>query len=204
MEFSKLFLTLDYIGVFMFSISGLLAAREKNLDLFGGLAVAFVTALGGGTLRDMLLGTEVAWMKNVNYVYIVFIGSVAAIVFKKVAKKMRKTLFFFDTIGLGLFTIIGVQKAIKFEEPLFVVAMLGIITATFGGVIRDIIVNEIPLLFRKEIYALASVAGAALYLVLNHFGVLEVISVFTSMALIIGIRSLAVLKSLSLPILKNH
>jgi uncharacterized membrane protein YeiH len=194
---------LDYIGVFVFAMSGLLTASGKKLDLFGGLIVAFVTALGGGTLRDLFLNVEIGWITNTNYIFIVIGGTIFALIFKKVLGKIRKTIFLFDTIGISIFTILGVQKALEYNTPLIVAVIFGVITATFGGVIRDILCNEIPLIFRKEIYATACLVGAISFVVLNYYQINETINLIISGSLIAGIRTIAVVKKFSLPILND-
>ena len=195
---------LDYIGVFVFAMSGILAASEKKLDLFGGFIIAFVTALGGGTLRDLFLNVDIGWIQHTNYIYVVIFGTIGALLFKKTLKKIRKTIFLFDTIGISIFTILGVQKALALDTPLLVAVMFGVITATFGGVIRDILCNEIPLIFRKEIYATACVLGGICYVSLYSFDVSENINLIISGCLIAGIRTIAVLKKYSLPVLNDE
>lgn len=194
---------LDYIGVLVFAISGLLAASDKKLDLFGGFIIAFVTALVGGTLRDLFLNVDVGWIQHTNYIYIVILGAVVALIFKKTLKKIRKTIFLFDTIGISIFTILGVQKALELDTPLLVAVMFGVITATFGGVIRDILCNEIPLIFRKEIYATACVLGGVCYVSLYSCQINENLNLIISGSVIICIRTLAVLKKYSLPVLND-
>lgn len=194
---------LDYIGVFVFAMSGILTASNKKLDLFGGFIIAFVTALGGGTLRDLLLNVEIGWIIETKYIYIVLGGAFFALLFKKVTQKMSKTIFLFDTIGIGLFTILGVQKALLLNAPVEVAVMFGVMTATFGGVIRDILCTEIPLIFRKEIYATACFSGAITYVSLNYFGVNEIVNTLISGTIIIAIRTIAVVKKLSLPLIND-
>ena len=194
---------LDYFGVFVFAISGILAASEKQLDLFGGFIIAFVTALGGGTLRDLLLDAPIVWIAHVEYFYIVISGGIFALVFKSITKHIRKTMFLFDTIGISLFTILGVQKGIILGFPIEIVIIIGAISATFGGVIRDILCNEIPLIFRKEIYATACIAGAVVYVILDSLNMDELINTLISGALIIGIRTYAVMKKVSLPLVNS-
>jgi uncharacterized membrane protein YeiH len=194
---------LDYIGVFVFAMSGLLTASNKKLDLFGGFIIAFVTALGGGTLRDLLLNVEIGWIIETKYIYIVLGGAFFALLFKKVTQKMSKTIFLFDTIGISLFTILGVQKALILDAPVEVAVMFGVMTATFGGVIRDILCTEIPLIFRKEIYATACFAGAIAYVTLNYFSVNDIINTIVSGAFIMVIRTIAVIKKLSLPLINE-
>ena len=194
---------LDYLGVFVFAMSGVLAASEKKLDLFGGFVIAFVTAIGGGTLRDLLLNIDIIWVSNVNYVYIIIVGVAFGVVFKKVLRKIRRTLFLFDTIGISLFTIIGVQKAILLEVPSILVIVFGVISATFGGVIRDTLCNEIPLIFRKEVYASACIIGAVCYVTLFHFDVSEGYCMVISGSLIMAVRTISVVKKIRIPILNE-
>ena len=195
---------LDFIGVFVFSMSGLLAAANKEMDVFGGFIIAFVTALGGGTLRDIILNQPISWIEDPTYIYIVIIGSVAALIFKKVLIKIRKTLFLFDSIGIGLFMVIGLQKGLNLELPLIIALIFGVITATFGGVIRDILSNEVPLIFRKEIYATACIAGGLLFITLKLLEVPETIGLISSVLLVTAIRILVVLKKWRLPVLNKE
>lgn len=195
---------LDLIGVFVFAMSGVLAATEKKLDLFGAIIIAFVTALGGGTLRDLLMNTEIGWVANTTSIYVVISAAVLTLIFRQKLKYLRKTIFLFDSMGIGIFTIIGVQKAISFEMPIEIAIILGVMTATFGGVIRDILCNEIPLIFRKEIYATACIAGALLYVSLDYFQLNEMVNVFISGTFIVVIRTLSVLKNYSLPVINDR
>lgn len=147
---------IDLMGTVAFAISGALAAYNKKLDAFGIIIIAFVTAAGGGTLRDILLGVSpVSWMTNMNLVYTILICVLVTFIFSQKLLKLRKTLFFFDTIGIGLYTVVGLEMGITAGLHPFICVTLGCITACFGGVIRDILVNEIPVIFRKNIYATA-------------------------------------------------
>ena len=199
-----IFYTLDIIGTFAFAISGYLTAAHKRLDLFGLFIIAFVTALGGGTLRDVLIGkTPVGWMIDLNYVYTVFGGAIFAIIFKKKLNYLRKSLFLFDTIGLGVFTIIGIEKGIEAQlHPLISIA-LGMMSATFGGVIRDILCNEIPVIFKKEIYATPCLIGGIFFFVLKSSTINENLIYIITIMIIIIIRLLAVKFHLKLPQLGN-
>lgn len=191
---------LDIIGTFVFAISGALTGWHKRLDPFGVFIIAFVTALGGGTLRDVMIGkTPVGWMEDLTYVYIIVLGFFATIVLKARLEKLRISLFLFDTIGLGIFTIIGIEKGIAVGlHPLICIA-LGTITASFGGVIRDILCNEIPIIFRKEIYATISLSGGVLFFVLNELQLnTDVLYVATSLFMIV-FRLLAVKNKWYLP-----
>ena len=145
------FQVVDILGTIAFAISGVLIAMHKKMDLFGVLIIAFVTAVGGGTLRDMLIGqTPVSWMTNMTYVYVIFGATVFAIVLKNKINYLRTSLFLFDTIGIGLYTVVGIEKGIMVGLHPIICIALGTMTASFGGVIRDILCNEIPVIFRKE------------------------------------------------------
>lgn len=163
-------LTIDYAGTFVFAISGALAGMKRDFDAFGVFILALVTAIGGGTLRDLLLGsTPVGWMLNPAYVYLVLGGVIFAYVFQSYVRKLRRSMFLFDTIGIALYTILGLQKALAFGLSPLICVMLGVVSATFGGVIRDVLSTEKPLIFREEIYASACLVGAVLFLVTDQW-----------------------------------
>jgi len=184
---------LETAGTLVFAISGALTAAEKKFDLMGISIIAFVTALGGGTLRDLLIGaTPVGWLNEPTLLVVISIGILLAFVFSKKLNSLRKTFFLFDSIGLGLFAIAGIQKAINFDIPPVYAILCGMITATFGGMLRDILCNEIPIIFRKEIYATAALCGAALYLLLGYTIVPREINYIVSIATVIIIRIVAV------------
>lgn len=193
---------LELIGVFFFAISGTLAIQDKENDLFGAGFTGFITAIGGGSLRDILLGAyPLVWIGNVAFLYAILTGILITFVFFRLMAKLRRTLFLFDTLGIGLFTILGVEKTLSLGFSVEVAAIMGMFSAVMGGVIRDTLTNEIPILFRKEIYASACLAGAIFYLVCNHFGLERDINLLVSIAVIITIRLIAVKFKLSLPTL---
>jgi uncharacterized membrane protein YeiH len=195
---------IDHLGVLVFSISGLLVATNKKLDLFGGIIVAFITALGGGTIRDLLLNTEVAWMQSESHIAVVFIGCIIGYVFRDRLHKLRRTFFLFDTIGIGLFTIMGIQKSLENDQIQIVCLFMGLITATFGGVLRDVLCNEIPLLFRKEIYATACILGGMVYLSSLWLGMNDSTYLISFCILVvIGIRIAAVKFNWHIPLLQE-
>ena len=193
---------LDILGTVTFAISGLLTAFDKKFDPFGVFIIAFVTAVGGGTLRDVLIGnTPVGWMVNVKYVYIIVLSVLFGLLFRKKLNYLRTSMFLFDTIGLGVFTIIGIEKGLLANLHPVICIALGTMTASFGGVIRDILTNEVPVIFRKEIYATACILGGCVFLSLQALGVsLNVIYLIT-LIVIVFIRILAVKLNLSLPAL---
>nr|WP_297918540.1 trimeric intracellular cation channel family protein [uncultured Allomuricauda sp.] len=195
-----LYQLVDVFGTVAFAVSGVLVAMEKRLDLFGVLIIAFVTAIGGGTLRDLLIGnTPVIWMRDLTYVIIIPVTMTFTIIFSKQLKYLRTSLFLFDTIGIGLYTLLGIEKGLEANlSPIMCIA-LGTITASFGGVLRDILCNEIPVIFRKEIYATACILGGALYFILKSSGVVEEYAYVSAILLVILLRILAVRFGISLP-----
>ncbi len=192
--------TLDIIGTFAFAISGVLIAMQKRMDAFGIFIIAFVTAVGGGTLRDVLIGkTPVGWMNDLNYAYTIGLAVIVSIIFKNKLNRLRTSLFLFDTIGLGVFTIIGVEIGISADLHPIICIALGTISASFGGVIRDILCNEIPVIFRKEVYATACILGGITFFVLQYFNLKEdLIYIFTA-AIVITIRLIVVKFKIQLP-----
>jgi len=196
----SLFDFLDLLGTASFAISGALFAIKKRMDTLGVLIIAFVTAVGGGTLRDILIDTDrITWMSNLNYVYTIFTAVIIAIIFRKKIENLSKSLFLFDTIGLGIFTIVGTEIGLQNDYHPIICVSLGMITATFGGVIRDTLSNEIPLIFHKEIYATACILGAVTYLILINFDInLDIIHILT-IIMVITVRLLAVIFKLKLP-----
>ena len=191
---------LDLLGTLVFAISGSLVARNREFDIFGALVVAFATALGGGTIRDLLIGiTPVSWMIDPKYLIAVVVGVAMVVFFTNFLMKLRKTLFLFDTIGIGIFTLIGIQKALIHGLSPAIALMMGIVSAVFGGVVRDLLCNEVPLIFRKEIYATACLAGGAVYLAGIWVGINNNTAMIAAMCLIIGIRLISVMKQIALP-----
>ncbi len=192
--------TIDILGTVAFALSGVLVAMEKRLDMFGVLIIAFVTAIGGGTLRDLLIGnTPVVWMRDLTYVSTIFITVVFGILFVNQLKYLRKSLFLFDTIGIGLYTMVGIEKGLQAElSPIMCIA-LGTITASFGGVIRDILCNEIPVIFRKEIYATACILGGGSYFLFTQFPMQESYAYVLAITIVIVLRLLAVKFDIRLP-----
>ncbi|MGB8704286.1 MAG: trimeric intracellular cation channel family protein [Gillisia sp.] len=199
MEWS-FFNILDLLGTIAFAISGALAAMNRKLDLFGIFIIAFVTAIGGGTVRDVLTGeVPVNWMENTLYVYLIGVITVLAIIFRNKIFYLKKSLFLFDTIGLGVFTITGVEAGIQNNlDPIISIA-LGTMTGTFGGVIRDILCNEIPVIFRKEIYATASIFGGLVFVIMHHLKIDKDLVYTVTSLIVICIRLVVVKYKISLP-----
>ncbi|WP_396637288.1 trimeric intracellular cation channel family protein [Maribacter sp. R77961] len=191
---------IDILGTIAFAISGVLVAMEKRLDFFGVVIIAFVTSIGGGTLRDLLIGnTPVVWMRDATYVITILTTVVLAILFVKQLKYFRKSLFLFDTIGIGLYTLIGVEKGLDAGLLPVMCIALGTITASFGGVLRDILCNEIPVIFRKEVYATICILGGGIYFLLIQFPMNNTYAYSAAILSIIAMRILAVKFKVSLP-----
>lgn len=190
---------IDMLGTFVFAISGVLTAIHKKFDLVGSIIIGVVTAVGGGTLRDILIGeTPVGWMKDLNYLYVIIFAVLVSYIFKNHIQKLRKGMFFFDTLGIGLFTILGLQKTIGVGLSIPIALMMGVVSAVFGGVIRDVLANEIPLIFRKEIYATACLIGGLAFVLLEQVSSHEIVNMSISMAVVMIIRYVSVLKKWSL------
>lgn len=200
-----MFYTLDLLGTMAFAISGVLVAINKKMDPFGIFIIAFVTAVGGGTLRDVLIGqTPVTWMKDMTFTYVILGSTVFAVILRNKINYLRTSLFLFDTIGIGLYTVVGIEKGIAAGLNPIICIALGTMSACFGGVIRDILCNEIPVIFRKEIYATACIVGGLSYFALNKLPITTDFVFVISGLIVIAIRILAVKFKIALPtIYKN-
>ena len=192
--------TIDILGTIAFAISGVLVAMNKRMDPFGVFIIGFVTAVGGGTLRDLLIGsTPVFWMRDMTFIYVITAAAFLAVVFRNQIKHLRKSLFLFDTIGIGLYTVIGIEKGLNAELHPIICIALGTMSACFGGVLRDILCNEIPVIFRKEVYATACIFGGVTYFVLREFIADQNLIFVIALSVVITIRLLAVVFKISLP-----
>jgi len=190
---------LDIVGTLVFAISGILTAIDSDFDVVGASIIGMVTAIGGGTLRDMLIGqTPVGWMTDLNYLWTIIAALILSYLFKKRIIKLRKSMFFFDTIGIGLFTILGLQKTLSVGLEPTVAILMGIVSAVFGGIIRDVLTNKVPLIFRKEIYASACLAGGLVFLGLEHISDIPTLNMVISMLTVVIIRYLSVRNNWSL------
>lgn len=199
-----MFHLLDIIGTMAFAMSGALTAMNKKLDPFGVFIIAFVTAVGGGTLRDIMIGrTPVGWMLDLKYVYVIIMGFVLAIIFRKKFDRLRTSLFLFDTIGLGVFTLIGLEKGINIGLHPVICIALGTMTACFGGVIRDILCTEIPVIFRREIYATICILGGIVFFLLRKLNLDDDVLYLTTSLVIILVRLMAVKYKWYLPTLEH-
>lgn len=194
---------IEFLGTFAFAISGIRSASSKNFDWFGGYVVGLATAIGGGTIRDVMLGQVPFWMTNSIYIICTAAALLTFVMVKKLFTRLSKTWFLFDTLGLALFTIAGIQKTLAAGFPFWVAIIMGCITGAAGGVMRDVLVNDVPLIFRKEIYAIACIIGGLVYQLCSVVGVNLELTVVMTFATVVIVRLLAVKYKISLPILKD-
>lgn len=199
----------DFVGTLAFAISGIRLASAKKFDLFGAYVVGVTTAIGGGTIRDMMLGHSPFWMTNPIYLICSAIALLWVIAFRKLLVRQNNTWFIFDTIGLAVFTVTGIEKTLTATTqtgghfPFWVAIIMGTITGAGGGVLRDVFINEEPLIFRKEIYALACVIGGIAYYLCHQLALPLTLCGIVCGIVVVIMRLLAVKYRLSLPIIKG-
>lgn len=193
---------IDHLGTFAFAVSGIRLAYISKLDWFGAYVIGLVTAIGGGTTRDVLLDVTPFWMEQPSYLIITGLALIAVLLFENVIKRMNHTLFLFDAIGLGLFTVVGVEKAILHDFPFWVAIVMGMITGSVGGIIRDVLLNETPLIFRKDIYAMACILGGIVFFICQEIGMLAAFSSILAALTVIVIRILATRFHIQMPVFK--
>ena len=198
------FLIIEFVGTFAFALSGIRLASAKQFDVFGAWIVGMATAIGGGTFRDIMLGLNPFWMVNEIYFIWCALAVLFVHVFAKYLVKQKNTWFIFDTIGLALFNVVGIEKTLQMGFPLWTAITMGSVTGAAGGVIRDVLINEVPLIFRKEIYALACVAGGIVYSILHALEFDPSISAMCSSIIVIAVRCLAVKFHWHLPTVKGE
>lgn len=200
---SSLLHVVEVIGVFVFASSGLVEARRKKMDLVGVFTVAFITAFGGGTVRDILLDRRpLFWIENYEYPTLVFVFCIVVSPFFRQLRQVvtEKVIVYADALGLGLFSVGGASLAFEMKMPLFVCVMMGVITGIFGGVLRDMICNEIPMVFRRgQLYATCAFLGCWVYLGLALLQVAELPALLSGIAVTLALRLLAVRFDLKLP-----
>lgn len=195
---------LDLVGTFVFAISGIRLAARTDMDIFGASVVGFVTAIGGGTVRDLLLDSHpITWMADMTYPLVILAAVPFTFLMGKKLNNFSKTLFIFDTIGIALFTIIGMEKALSFGLNPFMAGMMGMITAVVGGITRDVLCREVPLIFRKEIYATACLTGAVIFYLGLELNLPDNLNYLLTTTVIITIRTVSIRYNLSLPKMKG-
>lgn len=200
----SVYFILEMLGTLAFAISGIRLASAKRFDWFGAYVVGFTTAIGGGTLRDMMLSMTPFWMLDSVYLVVTAVALGIVIVLGRYLIRLNNTFFIFDAIGLGLFTVVGIEKTLAAGFPLWVAIIMGTLTGAAGGVLRDILINEEPLIFRKEIYALACVFGGVVFWACGQVGITGAVLQITTAAAVIALRIVAVHYGLKLPTLKGE
>ncbi len=191
---------LDLIGTAAFAASGAWIGVRRHMDLFGVLVLGIVTAVGGGTLRDLLLGDVPPMsLMNETHLYLSLLVSLVVFFTRHNFKIVEKPLLYFDAIGLGTFVVIGTTKALDFQMGWLVAVLMGVITGTVGGIIRDVLANQIPLILRHEIYASACIVGGGLLVFLEHIGTSRPVAALLSAGLVITVRLLAIRYDWALP-----
>jgi len=195
---------IDYAGTFAFAISGIRLASAKRFDWFGAYVVGLVTAIGGGTCRDLLLDVTPFWMLQPSYLIITGLALVFVILLGKHVIRLANTVFIFDAIGLGLFVVVGIERSLDADFPFWVAILMGMITGSAGGIMRDLFINEMPLIFRKDIYALACVVGGLVFLACYKLNFSSAITQIVSAVSVIFTRLVAVKYHISLPVLKGN
>lgn len=195
---------IDYIGTFAFAISGIRLASAKRFDWFGAYVVGFVTAVGGGTVRDVMLGYSPFWMSNISYLLVTGFALLFVVCLRRYVVRLNNTFFIFDAIGLGLFTVVGVEKSLSAGFPMWVGIIMGTMTGAAGGMFRDIFINEVPLIFRKDIYAIACVCGGFIYYICHYAGLSPALTQLIAACSVILIRILAVRYGICLPALRGE
>lgn len=196
------FTFIEILGTLAFAISGIRLASAKRFDWFGAYVVGFTTAIGGGTLRDLMLSVTPFWMMDPTYLVVTAVALLLVVGFGRYLIRLNNTFFIFDAIGLGLFTVVGIEKTLSAGFPLWVAVIMGTITGAAGGVLRDILINEEPLIFRKEIYALACVFGGMVFGLCQWAGLAGGALQVVTAASVIAARVVAVRYGLRLPVLK--
>ena len=195
---------IEFIGTFAFALSGIRLAASKHYDWLGGFVCGIAVAIGGGTIRDVMLGIRAFWMLSPIYMICTLFAQCVVIVCHHYLRRLDTTWFLFDTLGLALFNIAGIQKTLECGFPFWVAIIMGCITGAAGGVIRDVLLNEEPVIFRREIYAMACVVGGLTYWLLSWLQVSLYITVIATFAIVCAIRFLAVRYHISLPKLRDE
>ena len=197
-------LIIEFIGTFAFAISGIRMAAAKHFDWFGGFVCGFAVAIGGGTIRDVMLGVTPFWMTSSIYFTCTIIALLVGILFSKKLSRMENAWLITDTLGLAMFTIAGLQKTLQYDHPFWVAIVMGCITGVAGGVIGDVLLNQEPISFQKDIYAMASVAGGLIYWLLAALGINIGITSIVTFFVICLVRYVAVRYHISLPLLRGE
>jgi uncharacterized membrane protein YeiH len=190
---------LDLFGVFVFALSGAMAADRRRMDLFGFIVIALLPALGGGTLRDMIIDAPVFWLSDPVYLLMALLAAVLTFIAANLIHRAGQWLVWADAIGLSLFCVLGAAKTLALGHGPVIATVMGVMTAVVGGIIRDVVCNEVPLILRRDIYATAAFAGAITYVGLVSLGTDGAVGIWIGAAVCFGVRAAALIWNLSLP-----
>lgn len=195
---------IEFLGTIAFAISGIRLASAKKFDWFGAFVVGYVTAVGGGTVRDIFIGAPIFWLQSTIYIWGTVFAFLIVMLFRKYLVHLNNTIFWFDCIGLGLFVVVGYEKTMAMGYPFWGCILMGMTTGIVGGIIRDVFINEIPIIFTQELYAIACIIGGIIFTLMMWIGVdLSVTEIVTAVAIVV-IRILATKYSWKLPVLKGE
>jgi uncharacterized membrane protein YeiH len=197
-----LLISLQFVGIAAFAVSGALVAGERQMDWFGVMVLGIIVAVGGGTLRDLLLDVPVFWIGQFWYVAVAAAASLATIPVARWAQKVRRPVAMADAVGLAVFVTLGTRKSLEMGTSGFVAVVMGVVTGIVGGIIRDVLANRTPTILRKEVYALAALTGATLYVAADGYGIDSILSLWGAIVAVLGIRLLAIFYGWSIPTLK--
>lgn len=197
---ATLIVVLDLLGVAVFAVTGALVASRKQMDIVGFALLATVTGIGGGTLRDLILGVQpVFWVREPFYVVVCVVVAVVVFFTAHIPESRYRLLLWLDALGLSFFCVVGADKALDADAGWFIAVVMGVITATFGGIVRDVLGGEVPIILRKEIYATAALAGAAVFVAAFVLGAPGILAAFTGFAVCLATRGAALRRGWSLP-----
>ena len=190
-------LILNYLGIFVFAISGALVAGRKHMDIFGFVVLALMPAIGGGTLRDLILDVPVFWIVDHNYLYLTLAAALLTFLLYRPLARISRVLSWFDAVGLSVFCVLGTAKALSITGSATIAVMMGVVTAVAGGIVRDTVANDVPLVLRQEVYATAAFIGAVAFVSLQTLGI--PFAQWLAIAAALAVRGLGIAKGLSLP-----
>ena len=201
---TSLLYSLDFVGVAVFAVSGALVASRKEMDIVGFALMASLTGIGGGTLRDVLLGRPVFWIDTPYYVGVCLAVAAAAFFTAHILDKRFVVVLWADAVGIAAYSVMGAEVALRSGANELVAVVMGVMTATFGGLARDVVANETPLILRKEVYATCALAGAGLYVGLRLLAVPDVWCAAAGFAAGFGLRAAGIAYGLTLPTYKGQ
>jgi uncharacterized membrane protein YeiH len=190
---------LDFFGVFVFALSGALAADRRGMDLFGFVVIALLPAVGGGTVRDIVLGVPVFWVQDPSYLWLILAAALLTFGAARQIRRVERALLWADAVGLSVFCAAGAAKSLAVTHSPVIAVAMGVVTAVLGGIIRDTVCNEIPLVLRQDVYATAAFAGALVFVALAAVPLATSVALWVGAGVCFGVRAAAIVWGWSLP-----